>query len=51
LTSTEAGTHVRFDRRVNADRPFIRFLNPAAPAAFGRNHAWAITRATTGLEP
>ena len=45
------GTHVRFDWRVAADRPFLRVLTPVLRPAFRWNHAWAIARAREGLEP
>jgi hypothetical protein len=51
LTPTDAGTHVRFDWRVNADRPLIRFLTPVLRPLFRWNHNWAIARAREGLEP
>jgi uncharacterized protein YndB with AHSA1/START domain/quercetin dioxygenase-like cupin family protein len=51
LTQTDAGTHVRFDWRVFADRPLLRLLTPIARPAFRANHAWAIARAMEGLEP
>jgi quercetin dioxygenase-like cupin family protein/uncharacterized protein YndB with AHSA1/START domain len=51
LSATEQGTHVRFDWRVNADRPFIRFLTPLLRPLFRFNHNWAIARAIEGLEP
>jgi quercetin dioxygenase-like cupin family protein/uncharacterized protein YndB with AHSA1/START domain len=46
-----AGTHVRFDWRVFADRPLLRVLTPVLRPAFRANHAWAIARAQEGLEP
>ena len=51
LTPTDAGTHVHFDWRVNADRAFIRFLTPVLRPLFRWNHNWAIARAIEGLEP
>jgi Polyketide cyclase / dehydrase and lipid transport len=51
LTPTEAGTHVRFDWRVQADRPLLRALTPLLRPALRWNHAWAIARAREGLEP
>ena len=53
-TLTPAGddrTHVRFDWRVFADRPFLRVLTPVLRPVFRWNHAWAIARAQAGLEP
>jgi uncharacterized protein YndB with AHSA1/START domain/mannose-6-phosphate isomerase-like protein (cupin superfamily) len=51
LTPTAAGTHVRFDWRVFADKPLLRVLTPIARPAFRANHSWAIARAMEGLEP
>jgi uncharacterized protein YndB with AHSA1/START domain len=51
LTETAAGTRVRFDWRVHADRPLLRILTPVLRPAFRLNHAWAIARARDGLEP
>jgi quercetin dioxygenase-like cupin family protein len=52
LTPTPAGgTHVRFDWRVAADRPFLRVLTPVLRPVFRWNHNWAIKRAQAGLEP
>jgi uncharacterized protein YndB with AHSA1/START domain/quercetin dioxygenase-like cupin family protein len=51
LTPTAAGTHVRFDWRVLADRPLLRTLTPVLRPVFRWNHAWAIARAVEGLEP
>jgi quercetin dioxygenase-like cupin family protein/uncharacterized protein YndB with AHSA1/START domain len=51
LTATEAGTHVRFDWRVQADRRLLRLLTPVLRPAFRWNHDWAIARAIEGLEP
>ena len=51
LTPTAAGTHVRFDWRVHADRPLLRALTPVLRPALRWNHAWAIARAQEGLEP
>jgi hypothetical protein len=52
-TLTEVGdlTHVRFDWRVNADRPLLRYLTPILRPLFRWNHNWAIARAIEGLEP
>ena len=38
-----AGTHVRFDWRVFADRRFLRVLTPVLRPLFRWNHAWAIS--------
>jgi quercetin dioxygenase-like cupin family protein/uncharacterized protein YndB with AHSA1/START domain len=51
LTPQPAGTHVRFDWVVFADRPLLRVLTPILRPAFRANHAWAIARARDGLEP
>jgi uncharacterized protein YndB with AHSA1/START domain len=51
LTETAAGTHVRFDWQVFADKPLLRLLTPILRPAFRWNHAWAIARAREGLEP
>jgi uncharacterized protein YndB with AHSA1/START domain/quercetin dioxygenase-like cupin family protein len=51
LTGTAAGTHVRFDWRVYADRKLLRVLTPVLRPAFRWNHDWAIARAREGLEP
>jgi quercetin dioxygenase-like cupin family protein len=51
LTPRAAGTHVRFDWRVFADRPRLRVFTPILRPAFRANHAWAIARAREGLEP
>jgi quercetin dioxygenase-like cupin family protein/uncharacterized protein YndB with AHSA1/START domain len=47
----DGGTHVRFDWRVAADRPFLRVLTPVLRPVFRWNHAWAIEHAQRGLEP
>jgi mannose-6-phosphate isomerase-like protein (cupin superfamily)/uncharacterized protein YndB with AHSA1/START domain len=51
LTETGAGTHVRFDWEVTADRRLLRILSPVLRPALRWNHAWAIARAKEGLEP
>ncbi len=51
LTPAGAGTHVRFDWRVHADRPLLRALTPLLRPALRWNHDWAIARAREGLEP
>jgi uncharacterized protein YndB with AHSA1/START domain len=51
LTPKDGGTRVRFDWRVNADRPLLRYLTPILRPAFRWNHNWAIARAIEGLEP
>ena len=51
LTPTAAGTHVRFDWQVYADRKLLRALTPVLRPLFRWNHNWAIARAIDGLEP
>jgi len=51
LTPRDGGTHVRFDWRVDADRPLLRYLTPVLRPLFRWNHNWAIARAMEGLEP
>jgi len=51
LTPLAAGTHVRFDWQVFADKPLLRALTPVFRPLFRWNHAWAIARAQEGLEP
>jgi len=51
LTPTRAGTHVRFDWQVHADRKLLRLLTPVLRPLFRWNHNWAIARAIDGLEP
>jgi uncharacterized protein YndB with AHSA1/START domain/mannose-6-phosphate isomerase-like protein (cupin superfamily) len=51
LTPVEAGTHVRFDWEVHADRPLLKALTPLLRPLFRWNHDWAIARAKAGLEP
>ena len=51
LTPLGAGTHVRFDWRVYADRKLLRMLTPILRPALRANHNWAIARAIEGLEP
>jgi len=51
LTPTPAGTHVRFDWQVHADRKLLRVLTPVLRPLFRWNHKWAIARAIDGLEP
>ncbi len=46
-----AGTHVRFDWTVHADRRLLKVLTPLLRPLFRWNHAWAIARAMDGLEP
>ncbi|HTU31770.1 MAG TPA: SRPBCC family protein [Solirubrobacteraceae bacterium] len=51
LTPAGAGTHVRFDWVVFADRRLLRWLTPILRPVLRANHAWAIARAIDGLEP
>jgi hypothetical protein len=51
LTPIPAGTHVRFDWQVHADRKLLRILTPILRPALRANHNWAIARAIEGLEP
>jgi uncharacterized protein YndB with AHSA1/START domain len=52
LTPRDDGrVHVRFDWRVLADRPLLRYLTPILRPVFRWNHNWAIRRAMEGLEP
>jgi uncharacterized protein YndB with AHSA1/START domain/quercetin dioxygenase-like cupin family protein len=51
LTPSAAGTHVRFDWQVHADRRLLRLLTPVLRPLFRWNHNWAIARAMEGLEP
>ena len=51
LSERDGMTHVRFDWRVNADRPLLRVLTPLLRPLFRWNHNWAIARAIEGLEP
>jgi uncharacterized protein YndB with AHSA1/START domain len=47
----EGRVHVRFDWRVIADRPLLRYLTPVLRPLFRWNHNWSIKRAIEGLEP
>jgi uncharacterized protein YndB with AHSA1/START domain len=52
LTPAEDGrVHVRFDWRVIADRPLLRYLTPILRPLFRWNHDWSVKRAIEGLEP
>jgi uncharacterized protein YndB with AHSA1/START domain len=51
LTRRDGVVHVRFDWRVIADRPLLRYLTPLLRPLFRFNHNWAIARAIEGLEP
>lgn len=51
LTERDGLVHVRFDWRVIADRPLLRYLTPLLRPVFRWNHNWSIQRAIEGLEP
>jgi uncharacterized protein YndB with AHSA1/START domain len=52
LTPSDSGkVHIRFDWRVIADRPLLRYLTPVLRPVFRWNHNWSIQRAIEGLEP
>jgi hypothetical protein len=51
FTPIPGGTHVRWDWRVYADRPLLRYLTPLLKPLFRWNHSWAVARAREGLEP
>ena len=51
VTPTDGGSHVRFEWTVHADRPLLRALTPLMRPVLRANHAWAIARAISGLEP
>lgn len=51
LTPRDGGVHVRFDWRVIADRPLLRYLTPILRPVFRWNHNWSVKRAIEGLEP
>lgn len=51
LSEHAAGTWVRFDWIVLADRRALRLLTPLLRPLFRWNHDWAIARAIEGLEP
>jgi hypothetical protein len=51
FTPTDRGTHVRWDWKVYADRPLLRYLTPVLKPLFRWNHNWAAARAREGLEP
>jgi hypothetical protein len=50
LTPRDGRVHIRFDWRVIADRPLLRYLTPVLRPLFRWNHNWSIKRAI-GLEP
>jgi uncharacterized protein YndB with AHSA1/START domain len=51
LTPRDGKVHVRFDWRVFADRPLLRYLTPLLRPLFRWNHNEAIKSAQRGLEP
>jgi uncharacterized protein YndB with AHSA1/START domain len=51
LTPRDGKVHVRFDWRVIADRPLLRYLTPVLRPVFRWNHNWSVKRAIEGLEP
>jgi hypothetical protein len=52
LTAAPDGrVHIRFDWRVIADRPLLRYLTPVLRPVFRWNHNWSVKRAIEGLEP
>jgi len=51
LMPSDGGVHIRFDWRVLADRPLLRYLTPILRPVFRWNHNWSIQRAREGLEP
>jgi hypothetical protein len=51
LTPRDGKVHVRFDWRVFADRPLLRYLTPVLRPIFRWNHNVAIKAAMRGLEP
>jgi hypothetical protein len=51
LTPRDGGAHIRFDWRVIADRPLLRYLTPILRPLFRYNHTWSVKRAREGLEP
>ena len=50
LTQTAAGTHVRFEWTVFAERRLLRIMTPVLRPLLRANHGWAIARARAGLE-
>ena len=51
LTPRGGRVHVRFDLRVYADRPLLRYLTPILRPLFRWNHKQAISYAVQNLEP
>jgi len=51
LTLSDGRVHIRFDWRVIADRPLLRYLTPILRPVFRWNHNWSVKRAIEGLEP
>ena len=51
LAPRNGKVHIRFDWRVFADQPLIRFLTPVLRPLFRWNHRMAISQAMRNLEP
>jgi uncharacterized protein YndB with AHSA1/START domain len=51
FTPVGGKVHIRFEWRVTADRPLLRYLSPILRPLFRWNHNWSIKRAIEGLEP
>lgn len=51
LTPAGGKVHVRFDWRVFADRPLLRYLSPLLRPLFRWNHTMAMRQAIRNLEP
>jgi hypothetical protein len=51
LTPRDGKVHVRFDWKVFADRPLLRYLTPVLRPLFRWNHNEAIKVAMRNLEP
>jgi uncharacterized protein YndB with AHSA1/START domain len=51
LSAADGKVHVRFDWRVFADRPLLRYLSPVLRPLFRWNHAMAMRQAIRNLEP
>lgn len=42
-------TMIRYDWRVRAEKPLLRYLSPLLKPIFGANHRWAMKRGEEGL--
>ena len=51
LRPADGKVHVRFDWRVYADRPLLRYLSPVLRPLFRWNHTMAMRQAIRNLEP